>query len=116
MAFFGLTPPLFLHKRTCDLCTVFDVVTELAKHHAIGRVVHALWRCMPWLDVVHVLAKPAASSAQRMLCKQRVSELAPLPPTMYALLTLPLAATPCLEGNGWYRKFVLKRCHVEVPR
>ena len=71
---------------------------------------------MPWFDVVHVLAQPAASSAQRMLSKQDVSELPPLPTAVNALLTLLLAACPCLEWNGWYRKPVLKRCHVATPR
>ena len=70
---------------------------------------------MPWFDVVHVLAEPAATSAQRMLCKKHVAKLPPLPTAMNALLTLLLAANPCLEGNVWYRKFVLKRCHAVVP-
>ena len=97
------------------LLSVLDIVTALAKHHAVARVIHSLWVAVPGCNVVHVLAEPAATSAQRMLRKQHVAELSPLPTAVDALLTLLLAATPCLEGNGWYRKLVLK-CHVATPR
>lgn len=70
---------------------------------------------MPWFDVVHVFAEPATPSTQWMLCEKHVAELPPLPTAVNALLTLLLAATPCLEGDGWYRKPVLKRCHVATP-
>jgi len=93
------------------MLSVLDIVTHSAKHHAIACVIHALRRCMPWLNVVHVLAKPAAPRAQRMLRKQLVAKLPPLPAAMYATLTLLLAATLFLERNHWYWQSVHEGWH-----